>query len=55
MVLGIGLVALSGLIWLLVWSLAGESESERRRLLSGTTGESRRSKSETDRALSRAA
>ena len=55
MVVGIGLVMLSGLIWLLAWSLAGESESERRRLMGGPTGDPGHSTPERDRVLSRAA
>ena len=55
MVVGVGLVALSGLIWLLVWSLAGESESERRRLMSRPTGDTGHSTPERDRVLRPAA
>jgi hypothetical protein len=30
----IGLVTIGGLVWLLAWSLAGESDAERRKLIS---------------------
>ena len=36
----IGLVTMVGLVWLIAWSMAGESESEkRRRGFSATSGE----------------
>lgn len=32
----IGLVTISALVWLLAWSMAGESDAERRRFISGS-------------------
>lgn len=31
----IGLLTIGALVWLLAWAMAGESEAERRRILSG--------------------
>ena len=34
----IGLVTIGALVWVLAWSMAGESEAERRRIASASNG-----------------